>query len=102
VIPVQQFAQAFEIEEELTALDVMNALAEAMGMDELEGSSLDASQPLLWVAAGGTAETGPGVIETFYVATWAEPEGEWLFDVIAPSAHTRAALIDAFISAAER
>lgn len=101
VTPVEQFAQAFEVEETLTALDVMSALAEAMGMDELEGSSLDANQPLLWLAAGGTAETGPGVVETFYVATWAEPEGEWLFDVIAPSADLRTALIRVFIDTAE-
>jgi len=83
--------------EAITPLEFLSAIASEMG--ELEGSSLDPSGPLVWVAAGGTAETGPGVVETDYLAVWGEPEGAWVFQVTASSAEARNSLIHAFVDA---
>lgn len=89
---------AAEGRESMTAAEWLGILAEEMG--DLEAGSLDAEEGLIWAVAGGSVETGPGTVETIYVAVWAEPDGEWVFHLTAPSPEERKALAQAFVEAA--
>jgi hypothetical protein len=86
---------------ETTPLEQLVALADQMRLG-LEGSSLDPGAPLAWFSAAGSLEGGPGADEVVYVATWAEPEGAWLFSVTADDSAGRTSLVHAFMDAVER
>lgn len=96
-IPTEQTAELAG--EAVTPLEWLSAASGEM--EGVEDSVLDPDEPLSWVASGGEMETGPGVMETFYVAMWGKPEGEWIFWITADSEAGRTALIHAFLDAVE-
>jgi hypothetical protein len=97
-MPMEQTAELAG--EAVTPLRWLTAMAGEM--DAREGSSLDPDEPLVWVAAGGTFETGPGEPEVYYVAAWADPDGDWVFWVTADTEAARTGVIHAFIDAVAR
>lgn len=61
---------------------------------EIEARALDPAGPLVYLV-WNSARDG----HAWYAASWAEPDGGWLFSVSADTAETRTALVTAFVEA---
>ena len=86
-------------EPSMTAAGYLERLArsfEAGGFEgaevEIEARSLDPEKPLVFLLWRSTLDGGP-----WYAASWAAPEGRWLFSVSADSPELREALVAAFV-----
>lgn len=71
-------------------------IAEQATMPQTEASSTDETGNLVWVASSSVAEQQ----WTAYGLMWANPDGSWLFMVLADSEAGRRRLVEAFITAA--
>ncbi|OGO52133.1 MAG: hypothetical protein A2148_12545 [Chloroflexi bacterium RBG_16_68_14] len=87
--------RAFAEDPELTFADLLSGLAES-GEVEVEAQQLQPQGPLLYLT--GTS-TGDG--DLFYFASWAAPDGAWLFNASAETPEMRAALVTAFVEAVQ-
>lgn len=81
-----------------TDMTVSDFLSVLVSSGELETAEfeLDDSKPLVWVAATSRRN---GDLD--YVASWAVPDGEWLFSASADSPEALTELIHAFINAVQ-
>lgn len=61
---------------------------------EIEARALDPAGPLVYLV-WNSARDG----HSWYAASWAEPDGGWLFSASADTAETRTALVTAFVEA---
>jgi hypothetical protein len=61
---------------------------------EIEARALDVAGALVYLVWNSTRDGQP-----WYAASWAEPDGDWLFSVSADTAEARAALVAAFAEA---
>ena len=64
---------------------------------EIEDSDLDRGSAVVFVVGSFQDEGGAGKV---YVATWGDPEGEWLFSAGAETPEMREALVLAFVDTA--
>ena len=85
----------------MTAAGYLELLARGFEKDgfegapvEIEAQALDPAGPLAYLVWNSTRDGHP-----WYAASWAEPDGDWLFNVSADTPQTRAALVAAFAEA---
>ena len=76
-----------------TVLGDLSAFEDEPGA-EVEASDLEAEAGVVWLFGSFEDEGGAG---TVFVASWGEPDGEWIFSVNAETPELRAALVRAFI-----
>jgi len=79
-----------------TVMASLSSFADEAGA-EIEDSELDPKAAVVWVFGTFQDEDGAGDV---LVATWGEPDGEWLFSVNGETSEMREALIQAFVDAA--
>ena len=90
-------------EPSMTAAGYLERLARSFEADGFEGAevevearSLDPEKPLVFLVWRSTLDGRP-----WYAASWAAPEGRWLFSVSADSPELREALVAAFVEASK-
>jgi hypothetical protein len=62
----------------------------------IEANAVNPDSDLIWMALGPAPEDEFEV----FMFSWADPDGSWVFVVVADTAESRAKLVDAFVTAA--